>query len=217
MRKNALAVIILSLAFLHFGNSSAQGQVDAPKVEVGGQFTFINLQPPTFNGFLGDRSGDLGFGGRITYNLTKVFSLEAEVNYFPEVKNVNPFLGPSNAGRKVQGLFGAKAGIRRDKFGIFGKVRPGLMHFSGVFDCLGQGDPDLQCGPHPKTEFALDVGGVAEYYPTRHVALRFDLGDTLIRFSERHFFIIDASPLPGTLPAKTTNNLQFNIGVAYRF
>lgn len=217
MRRNILAVAILYLAFLHVGILSAQAQAEPPKVEVGGQFTFINLAPATFNGISQVRFSDLGVGGRTTFNLAKAFSLEAEVNYFPSVKRDNPILGPANNGRKVQALFGGKAGIRREKYGLFAKVRPGLMHFSGVFDCLGPRDPDTQCGPHPKTEFAIDVGGVAEYYPSRHVALRFDIGDTIIHFSERHFFEVDLGPLPETLRAQTTNNLQFNIGIAYRF
>jgi hypothetical protein len=217
MRKYILIVAILCAAFLHVGHSSAQAQTDPPKVEVGGQVTFLNLAPVTFSGVAPTRVSDVGVGRRTTFNLNRTFSLEAEVNFFPSVKGENSILGAENNGRKVEALFGGKAGIRREKYGLFGKVRPGLMHFDEVFDCLGPRDPDLQCGPHPKTQFALDVGGVAEYYPSRHVALRLDVGDTIIRFSERHFFEVDLSPLPETLRARTSNNLQFNIGIAYRF
>jgi hypothetical protein len=217
MRKNFLAVAIFCAVFLHPGHSSAQAQTDPPKVEVGGQFTFINLKPATFNGVAQSTTSDLGVGGRTTFNLNRAFSLEAEVNFFPSVKGENSILGAENNGRKVEALFGGKAGIRREKYGLFGKVRPGLMHFSEVFDCLGPMSPDIQCGPHPKTEFALDVGGVAEYYPSRHVVLRLDIGDTIIHFAERHFFEVDLGPLPETIRARTTNNLQFNVGIAYRF
>jgi Outer membrane protein beta-barrel domain len=217
MRKAFLAAAILWAVFLHVSHSSAQAQTDPPKIEVGGQFTFINLKPATFNGVSQNTTSDLGVGGRTTFNLNKTFSLEAEVNFFPSVNDENPILGARNNGRKVEALFGGKAGIRREKYGLFAKVRPGLMHFSEVFDCLGPMSPDLRCGPHPKTEFALDVGGVAEYYPSRHVALRLDVGDTIIYFAERHFFEADLSPLPETLRARITNNLQFNVGVAYRF
>ena len=52
------------------------------------------------------------------------------------------------------------------------------------------------------TEFALDYGGVLELYPSRHVALRFDVGDTVIRFGNLGF---------------TSHNLQITPGVAFRF
>lgn len=223
MLKNISAPAILcfgfafGFAFAGFGSSPAQAQVQPPKFEIGGHFTFLNMTPPTFSFFADKKTSDSGLGATLTYNLTRVFSLEAEVNYFPRIQDNNPNLGPSNGGRKVQSLFGVKAGHRTDKFGVFAKARPGLMHFSGVFDCLGKRNPDTQCGPHPKTEFALDIGGVAEYYLTRRVMLRFDAGDTIIRFSERHMFQIDLSPLPATIPGKTTHNLQINAGIGYRF
>jgi len=36
-----------------------------------------------------------------------------------------------------------------------------------------------------KAGFALDVGGVLEFCPSRSVVMRFDLGDTIIRFDSR--------------------------------
>jgi hypothetical protein len=52
------------------------------------------------------------------------------------------------------------------------------------------------------TEFALDIGGVFELYPSRRVAFRFDIGDTIIRFGGLGF---------------TSHNLQITTGVALRF
>lgn len=147
MLKNSFTTSMFFLVFLYFGNLFVQAQVDTPKIEIGGHFTFINIEPPTFGGFAQNRTSDPGLGTRITYNLTRVFSLEAEVNYFPSVQNDNPILGPSNGGRKVQGLFGTKIGTRRDKFGIFGKVRPGVIHFSDVFNCWAR-DPQTQGAAH---------------------------------------------------------------------
>jgi hypothetical protein len=57
------------------------------------------------------------------------------------------------------------------------------------------------------TEFALDIGGVFELYPSRPVAFRFDVGDTIIRFSGGSV---------GRLQA-TSHNLQIAVGVAFRF
>jgi hypothetical protein len=35
--------------------------------------------------------------------------------------------------------------------------------------------------PEYKTEFAVDIGGIFEFYPTRRTIARFDLGDVMIR------------------------------------
>lgn len=217
MLKNALVAIVLCLAFLHFGNASTQAQTDPPKVEVNGHFSLINVQQPIFSGFSDERVSDIGLGGTLTYNLSRFVSLEAETNYFPRIKDNNFFLGPTNAGRKVQGLFGVKAGVRQGKIGIFGKFRPGFTHFSGIFDCPGANALDNQCGPHPKMEFTTDVGGVVEYYMTRHVMLRFDAGDTIIRFAKRQMFEVDLSDLPEPVRGKTTHNFQISAGIGYRF
>ncbi len=130
-----------------------------------------------------------------------------EINYFPEAREnfAAPFYLNS---RRTQGLFGVKMGARSETMGIFAKLRPGFMHF-------GEGTLDPRIAtllPAParvsSTEFALDLGGVFELYPTRRAALRFDLGDTIIRFSGN-------SPIGG--PSTTTHNLQLSVGVGFRF
>jgi hypothetical protein len=93
MLKTVFAVVVLCLALLHFGEVAAQAQVDKQRIEIGGHITFINLEPPTFGGFARERTSDPGLGANFAYNLTRAFSLEAEVNYFPRVQDVNPFVG----------------------------------------------------------------------------------------------------------------------------
>jgi hypothetical protein len=137
---------------------------------------------------------DSGVGGRVTLNTSDNFSLETEFNFFPQERiNLANGLGTLTS-RRMQGLFGAKYGIRTEKFGIFGKARPGFVRFSEGSSPIGS----------PATEFALDLGGVLELYPTRPVALRFDVGNTLIRFNSLG-------------SGFTSNNLQFTTGVAFRF
>jgi hypothetical protein len=166
-------------------NAQAQSHSEAPKVEVGAQYTFLRLRDFDTN--------TSGVGGRVTYNATDNFAVEAEVNFFPEsLTNFATLL--STDSRRTQGLFGVKYGIRSEKAGIFGKIRPGFMRF-------GQGTP-ISAGSSSSTEFALDYGGVFELYPSRHVALRFDVGDTVIRFGNLGF---------------TSHNLQITPGIAFRF
>lgn len=137
---------------------------------------------------------DLGFGwgagGRFTYNLNKHVALDSEVNFFL------PDEGPAYA---TQGLFGIKAGTRTKHFGIFAKVRPGFQ-------------TDLVVNDPASARFALDVGGVAEYYPTRHVVVRFDAGDVIIPFGND---LVGQGQFVRRLG--TTHNFQYSLGVGIRF
>ena len=90
------------------------------------------------------------------------------------------------------------------------------------FQPAGSTLPTCQFGKTDRNDFAFDLGGVAEYYPTRRLVLRFDIGDTIIRQSLPDV-IIPSGPPPGSviLPApdrtSTKHNLQINAGVGFRF
>ena len=194
------AISLLSL-FIPNGNISAQS--NEKRLEAGAQFVY--MRQSSLDGITHTR--DLGFGGRFNFSVTNAVSLEAEVNHFPSENDV---LG---RGRKTQGLFGVKAGVRRNRFGVFAKLRPGFMRFSKVFNCPG----DFQsCREAGKTEFAFDAGGVFEFYPYRSITVRVDAGDTIIHFGERAFF--EALPVGRrTIPGATTHNLQMSVGLGDRF
>jgi hypothetical protein len=164
-------------------NAQAQSRSETPKVEVGVQYSLLRFTDADVT--------DSGVGGRVTYNLSDNFGIETEFNFFPQ-ERLNFANFSSIDSQRMQGLFGAKYGIRSQRFGIFGKVRPGFIRF-------GEGSSPIGTNA---TEFALDLGGVFEIYPSRPVALRFDVGNTLIRFGAQRF---------------TSNNLQFTSGVAFRF
>ena len=102
-------------------------------------------------------------------------------------------------------LVGLKAGARTDRFGIFAKAPPGFIHFGEGFftPCLSE-----------KTHFALDVGAVLEYYPSRHTVVRFDLGDTIIPYGGATFL----DPLPGRqVRLGTIHHFQAGLGFGIRF
>ena len=93
----------------------------------------------------------------------------------------------------MTGLFGVKAGTRFQHFGLFAKVRPGFLTFDNALreeTILVTPGPLFPIGFYPSLRFgrltqpALDLGGVAEYYPARHWAFRWDMGDTLV-FQEK--------------------------------
>jgi hypothetical protein len=171
-------------------NAQAQSGSETPKVEIGAHYTLLRFRD--FD------TTDSGVGGRVTFNLADNIGLEGELNFFPQKRSTSltsPFLFIDST--RTQGLFGVKTGLRSEKAGIFGKFRPGFVRFGENAVLPGQSF----------TQFALDFGGVFELYPSRSVALRFDVGDTVIRFGS-NFTGGDAF---------YSNNLQISTGVAFRF
>jgi hypothetical protein len=184
MRKMFFMVLAAAALLLTVTAQNAQAQSsETPKMEIGVQYTFLRFRDFGIN--------DNGVGTRVTYNLADTISIEGEYNYFPKSQPNLATLTATDSHRS-QGLFGVKYGMRSEKFGIFGKLRPGFVRF-------GEGSGGLAPSA---TEFALDFGGVFEYYPSRAVAFRVDLGDTVIRFGGLGF---------------NSNNLQVSTGVAFRF
>lgn len=239
-RKTIITMTLVAL-FLVLSSRGVRAQSDDSKFEVNGHFSALHtsetgaiiipivcIQAPCFpitSQFSSSRT-EPGVGGTIGYNFTRNITAEAEINFFPR-NNVE-------SGRMTEGLFGVKAGKRFRKVGVFGKARPGFLYAT-------RGDlrprRDIACisiFPTPvgcfetasKTSFAFDLGGVIELYPTRRTIIRFDAGDTIIRFGERNVVAI-VSPPPGifapsrigVVPAasNTTHNFQFNAGVGFRF
>ena len=137
-----------------------------------------------------DLGAGWGAGSRFTYNLNNYIALDSEVNFFL------PDEGPAYA---TQGLFGIKAGKRIKKVGIFAKVRPGFQ-------------TNFVVNEREQARFALDVGGVAEFYPNRHLVLRFDAGDVIIPFGNN----VVGEGLFGERLG-TTHNFQYSLGVGVRF
>ena len=73
--------------------------------------------------------------------------------------------------RRIEGFFGPKVGWHNERVGVFGKVRPGFtrLYDRGV-NCVGEACARmliLLAGPEYRTEVALDLGGVVEFYPRR--------------------------------------------------
>ncbi len=194
MRKMFLFVLAAAalLLMVPAQNAQAQGQSETPKVEVGAHYTLLRFRDFGIT--------DSGVGGRVTYNIADNIGIEGELNFFPQKRTNDIVPGLFVDSTRTQGLFGVKTGLRSEKAGIFGKFRPGFVRF---------GESNIAGVPLTPsiTQFALDFGGVFELYPTRSVALRFDVGDTVIRFSNP------------TLVSSTfySNNLQISTGVAFRF
>lgn len=182
----------------------ANSQSPEKKVEVGVQSTSLTIFYPDFGG----DTTQPGFGGRVTYNINRSIAAEAEINLFPQKGGFG--LG---GGRAIQGQFGAKVGKRFEKLGIFAKARPGFLSISDVFSF----DPNVLpffLRMHRETHFTIDIGGVLELYPSKRTLVRFDAGDTIIRYGSQLGF--STGPQVVTLPSKIKHNFQFTAGMGFR-
>lgn len=246
MRKH-FTIIIATFSLLFINSQRIQAQSpdeDGHRFEVGGQFSVLNVS--TVRGILPTspifcaaivgpclipvpsertREAEPGLGGRISYHITNSLAVEAEVNFFPREQRFD-------GGREIQGLFGVKAGRRFDKVGVYGKIRPGFMSSRVVefrerkdIACIAIFPPPLACFEQTarrETELAFDIGGVIELYPTNRMTIRFDAGDTIVRFGQRRFIAVPPTfmgytGIVTTAPAETTHNFQGSVGVGFRF
>jgi hypothetical protein len=120
--------------------SSSLPSLNAGQLELGAGVTGTHLHKID--------QAPVGVGGRLFWNFSREAALDAEVTRYPGKTSV---------------LAGAKLGLRRERFGVFGKTRAGIWHFSRSYT-------------------AVDVGGVVEYYPSPRTAIRIDAGDTILYY-----------------------------------
>jgi hypothetical protein len=213
-----LATFLLTMILLvsHAPTINAQSD-DPPRYEVAAEFSALTRED------LNAIRAELGVGGRFTFNLNKHIAFEGAGYFFPR----SCFDCPNN-GRVTEVVGGLKAGKRFEKWGLFGKVRPGFVNFSkGQFNILPNGSQPsfpFTFQVKPLTNFATDVGGVLEFYPSRHIVTRFDAGDTIINIRERMRNDLRFDPATSTfslvpirVPGRTTHNFQFSASVGYRW
>jgi len=190
----ALGLVAISLLLVCA--TTAQAQEKTPKYEVGIHYAAL---------FVTEKSDkDSGVGVRFTYNVNDYLGLEAETTQFQQTRE-----GGGN--NETQALFGGRAGWRNKRYGVFAKVRPGLTRFY----LLGT-TPGPNVFEQGQTRFAVDVGGVFEYYLHRHAAIRVDVGDTMVRFKPGDFFYQRLDE-PMFVQRRLSHNFQLNVGFALRF
>jgi len=194
----------------------AQEAADAPKFEIGVQYTSLSINLPGFGG----TEIAPGVGGRVTYNLNNYFAVEAEGNVFPSATRRDYTTG----GAAQQMQFGVKAGKRWRRFGVYAKARPGFVSFGETLTPTQSGSGGVTVfnfRRERKTHFSMDVGGVMEFYPSRRVVVRFDAGDTIVRYGEHAELVSSPFPSPSssivTGGPETKHSFQFSAGVGFRF
>ena len=197
-------VIVITFA------SAAVAQSKKERIEIGVQSTSLTLFHPD----VPFDDTQAGIGGRVTYNFNRSIAAEAEINFFPQ----DQFILTAE-GNALQGQFGVKLGKRFEKFGVFGKVRPGFLSVGRVGSFIpGAAGPNNQLNftIERETFFTVDTGGVLELYPSKRSVVRFEAGDTAIRHPARFGQTFILGPVEILRPAKFTHNFQFTAGVAFR-
>jgi hypothetical protein len=200
------------------------------RFEVGVQFSSLVLRPPA-SGFApfadsapeGSTQAEAGGGARLGFNVTDDLALEIEGNFYPRRGFT---FDTAVGGYPAQVQAGAKYGRRFERFGVFAKARPGVVTFSSVNEVSGYeafpfGGQTFFLSPSfratSKTYFSMDLGGVLEFYPSPRVLTRFDVGDTMIRYSTRDSVNGAFNTPPPRLPAELRHNLQITAGIGFRF
>ena len=198
-----------SALFLLLYAQSTFAQSPARKAEIGAQFTLLKVSNHQEGEFALPADIDdtlVGGGIRLGYNVTDHFSVEAEGNIFRR---------PSDPeGRRSQGLFGIKWGRRSGNAGLFAKARPGFMRFDRIFSFVRS--PQTNVEVKTNVYFALDLGAVVELYPSRRSIIRFDFGDTIVRFTNRQIEGFETGAIP-IIKTNYGHNFQFSAGVGFQF
>lgn len=203
-----LGSMIAAMVFAVAGMAAAQP--GPSRYEVGLQGSVLRLSD--FD------TTNAGIGARFTVNLSRWAALEAEGSFYPQddlalPPSSIPDLRIRHYRKRTEGFIGAKVGYRGERFGLFAKVRPGFSSLSerkGLEMCEGTACPlALLIRPEYRTELAMDLGGVLEFYPSSRLVARVELGDTIIR----HRSI--APPCWGE--TCTSNNVTSKFGIGFGF
>jgi hypothetical protein len=211
MTPTRLFALVLILACAA-GVRPASAQTPGERLEVAANLNMLRLSD-----FSGTRAG---VGGRVTFDLTPNVALEGEVAFYPKDRIDGGAFQTSEGTYRIVGhrrrtdaLFGVKVGTRFDRFGVFGKARPGLTRLGDRgTGCEGPGCAVILMLIAPytyRTEFAFDFGGGIELYPSTRTVARFEMGDTLIRHRS------SAPPCPSS--TCTSHNLSTRLGIGYRW
>jgi hypothetical protein len=225
MKKVCLFRVLCLWLFLIIGSWIGVAQSHTPRWEIGPQISVLKLNYH-FRGTEGTSTKVddywLGFGGRVTFNLNDHFALDGSLEKFNSDNTDKTLFMPSTfntaAQPDSQGLFGVKMGARREKYGIFAKVRPGFTRYTPVPTCTSISITG--CSFIQDTSFSLDVGGVFEGYISRRIMYRGDAGFIQLRHRETTLFFPGE---PGTSPFFFNSQgfkkfvPNFSIGIGIRF
>jgi hypothetical protein len=173
--------------------------------EIGAHYSYLSL-PVATETCVSCRVGNSGFGGNFAYRLTNRLWIDSDVNYFPGSG------GHGGKGSMVEGLFGPRYGYTGKSWGLYFKLRPGFIYYDKTLT-VENGSQISNA-----TRFAFDVGSEFEWYVSRHSAIRFDAGTTVVRYlTGRDDPKQPVGNILSTDYIVAQSNFQFGTGYTYRF
>jgi hypothetical protein len=176
--------------------------------EVGPQFSYGVSTDAAGVGTALERNG--GVGAFASYRLWPYVDVDVAVEGFLHQDSVHT---PLDGGKVAQGFAGVKVGLRRDRVGVFMKVRPGVSTHSMAFGSL---DSVSGTVTDARVTFALlDVGGVLEAYLRPRFLIRLDTGVVTSIFHPVTI-VVDGEAIEQPAP-RALARIQMVAGVGLKF
>ena len=196
-------------------DTGVSNPVRPTRFEAGAQFGLLTRGFSTlFSSSAHAVTTDGGPGGWFTWNLSRHFSIDSSVSFLPN--HENELVNFQDGGNAWQGLFGVKAGTRRQHVGYFLKARPGFVQYSRTlanFNFDATHAPQFSSNRYP----VLDLGAVMEVYTWRRTMLRFDAGDTLAFIPDRTLIHFVPTLPTATGLGEVRHSIQLATGFGFRF
>ena len=194
-----------------FGERQAQSSLPAqsavPKFDLGSLYA-LHLRTHLLNQ---DLEPNGGFGAWGDCNFSRWGAVDVAAFYLPHDDHTRNY---QDGGQAFEAYAGLKAGFRARRFGYFAKFRPGIVQFAKTLEEEDITQSAISVRFDKFTDFAFDTGGVIEFYPSRHLVLRADMGDNILWYRARTV-VLNGSP--ASIPGQSANSFLFLTGAGWRF
>jgi hypothetical protein len=152
-----------------------------------------------------------GAGAWGDYNFSRWGAVDVAAFYLPHDDHTRNY---QDGGQAFEAYAGLKAGFHTRRFGYFAKFRPGIVQFAKTLEEEDITPTTISLRFDKFTDLAFDTGGVIEFYPSRHLALRTDMGDDILWYRARTI-VLNGSP--ATIPGQKADSFLFLTGIGWRF
>ena len=202
-------VQVLMLGLLVWGGAAVRPVLaqDDPALELGAQVATLRLSE--FD------TTDVGIGVNAAWRLTPLFAVDGALNWFPGGDDDTQRV---EGQQRVLGLAGVRAGVQSGPLELFGRVRPGFLHFASEDNvpCILIFPRPLECQVLAgNTAFVTEIGaGVhLDVGAARRLFVSFDIGDLLVRYGSQSLRPDGEVSEDGFV----SHNLTANVGVGWKF
>jgi hypothetical protein len=158
-----------------------------------------------------DLEPDSGTGAWGEYSFSRWGAVDVAAFYSPHDDHTRNY---QDGGQAFEAHAGLKAGLHTRSFGYFAKFRPGMVQFAKTLKEEDITPTSISLRITKFADLAFDTGGVLEFYPSKHLVLRSDIGDDIIWYRAKTIILNGA---PATIPGHKSDSFLFLTGVGWRF